>query len=158
MRTNSKFEQGQIQFEKQRNARIQHRQVSDTIAVQWEKPTYMSHIGQNATDKWMKGDFLQSMRDSVKPGQMMTDKVFVEPPEIRLPGAGFGYASIHGSFLHSNGMNVESRLQGLGLSHPHTPAPPVVSSPIPFKTVNTYAPTLGITPAPIQYVKRPGWV
>lgn len=158
MKTNRKFEKGQVEFERQRNARIQHRQVNDSITVQWERPTYMDHIGRNTSDKWRQGDFIQSMRDSVKPGQMMTDSLYVKPPEIRLPGAGFGYASIHGSFLHANGRNVESRLRGLGLTHPHTPAPPAESSSMHFHTVNTYAPTMGIESAPIQYIKRPGWM
>lgn len=158
MNTNAKFEKGQLQFEQQRNSKIQQRYIHDAVSVQWERPTYMHHIGQNTSDKWMEHDFIQSIKDTTKPGQMMTDPLFTRPPEIRMPGTGFGYASMHGSFLHSNGMNVESRLRGLGLSHPHTPAPPVTSSAIPYKTVHTYAPAMHITEAPIKYVTRPGWM
>jgi hypothetical protein len=158
MKTNTKFDKSRIQFEQQRNARNQQHVLSDNISNQWERPTYLAHIGQNTSEKWMKGDFIQSMVDSVKPGQMHTDPVFVRPPEIKMPGNGFGYASMHGSFLHPNSTHVESRLFGLGLTHPHTPSAPVQGASIPYKTVQTYAPPIMVREAPIQYVKRPGWM
>jgi len=153
MITHTKFAKERQQYEEQRNLKMQRRMLEDNGGVKWERPTYMSQIGVPSAMKHSASDYMQYIKDTQKPGGMMTDAISTRPTEIVLPGTGFGNASIHGNFLSKNCRNLESRLWGLGLSHPHHPAPPPELTPMKIKTLHTNPPAPYITVNPIDIVQ-----
>ncbi len=108
----------------------------------------MSQIGIPTAAAHTPGNYRQYLKESLKPGQMLVDESTVRPNEIMLPGTGFGYGTIHGTFLNKNCRNIESRLWGLGLNHPFHPAKEVKPAPIAI-------PTLHIAPALQQVTIEP---
>lgn len=151
---NTKF--AKEQFEEQRSRKTTERLY--TGGATWASPTYMDQLGIGTTAKNTVGDYTQYIKNTLKPGQLVTDKISTRPTEIVLPGTGFGNGSIHGMFLSKQYCNLESRLRGLGLSHPRHPAPPPQLTPMRIKTLHTNPPAPYVTAEPVIVApSRPLW-